>query len=113
MDGRPAEILKANIGFMAIRVPAGQCSIRLEYHTPGLSAGLVLSGLGLVVLVVWMAFGQKLCARLAALAPGRAAAADDVETDAAAEPAEPFTQEEEFHDPTPQPKEDEHEPEEE
>lgn len=113
VDGRPAEILKANIGFMAIRVPAGQCSIRLEYHTPGLGAGLALSGLGLVVLVAWMAFGQKLCARLAVLAPKRAAEAYEGGGEAPAESAQPFAPEEEFHDPNPQPKEDEHEPEEE
>ncbi len=98
IDGRPAEILKANVGFMALRVPEGERTIRLEYHTPGLSAGLALSGLGLVLLAGWMAFGQKLFERAEALAAKRAVRAD-------AQAAE------EFEDPTtPQTKEDDHEP---
>ena len=41
VNGEEAVIEKANIGFMAVRVPAGQTStIRFQYDTPGLIPGL-------------------------------------------------------------------------
>ena len=44
VNGKPAEIVKANIGFMAVRVPKGQTSdIEFKYRTPGLKMGLVIS----------------------------------------------------------------------
>ncbi len=51
IDGESAEIIKANVGFMAVRVPAGNCEIRFEYKTPGLITGL-LATLGSAVLFV-------------------------------------------------------------
>jgi uncharacterized membrane protein YfhO len=66
VDDMPAEILKANLGFMAVRVPEGERTVRLEYHTPGLSIGTALSGVSLPVLAGWMIWGKKLAAPAAA-----------------------------------------------
>ena len=60
VDDMPAEILKANLGFMALRVPEGERTIRLNYHTPGLSSGVALSALSLLVLAAWVLWGGRL-----------------------------------------------------
>ena len=39
VDGEPAQIEKVNVGFMAVRVPEGEHTIRFDYNTPGLSTG--------------------------------------------------------------------------
>ncbi|MBQ8917409.1 MAG: YfhO family protein, partial [Oscillospiraceae bacterium] len=67
VDDMPAEILQANVGFMAIRVPEGERTVRLDYQTPGLGAGLAVSVTGFFVLAVWMTLGG----RLQALVPAR------------------------------------------
>lgn len=43
VNGLPADIEKVNIGFMAVRVPAGENVIRFEYNTPGLMEGGLIS----------------------------------------------------------------------
>jgi len=74
VDDMPAEILKADLGFMAIRVPEGERTIRLDYRTPGLTAGMALTASALAVLAVWFRFGPVFCDRLTAAAQRRAAA---------------------------------------
>lgn len=50
VNGKEAVIEKVNVGFMAVRVPAGQTSaIRFNYMTPGLIPGLCIT-LGCVVI---------------------------------------------------------------
>ena len=45
VNGEPAEIIPCNVGFMAVRCPAGQdVTIRFDYMTPGFIPGLWLSG---------------------------------------------------------------------
>ena len=43
VNGQPAEIEKVNVGFMAVRVPAGTSTIRFDYYTPGLTAGICVT----------------------------------------------------------------------
>lgn len=56
VDGEPVEIEKVNVGFMAVRVPEGEHTIRFEYETPGLSVGIlvtfVCAGITLVYLLI-------------------------------------------------------------
>lgn len=52
VDGRPCELRAANTAFMALDLTAGHHHIELRYVTPGLAAGLAISGAGLVVLAV-------------------------------------------------------------
>lgn len=49
VNGEPARIEKANLGFMAVRVPAGESTIAFTYRTPGLLPGLVITLGGLAV----------------------------------------------------------------
>ena len=39
VNGQPSEILRANVAFQAIKVPAGSNTVELRYREPGLAAG--------------------------------------------------------------------------
>jgi len=54
VNGKPALIEKANIGFMAVRVPAGDSEIRFDYIAPGLVVGLCGAGAGIAILAVYL-----------------------------------------------------------
>lgn len=57
VNGQPTEIEKVNIGFMAVRVPANQTStIVFNYKTPGLTAGIVVSCVSVVIFIAYMVF---------------------------------------------------------
>ena len=43
VNGAPAEILRAGVGFMAVKCPAGESEIVFSYQTPGLAAGAWIS----------------------------------------------------------------------
>lgn len=50
VDGQEAEVEKVNVGFMAVKVPAGDHSIEFRYMPAGFKKGAVLSLAGLVLL---------------------------------------------------------------
>ncbi len=50
MDGEPVEILKANVGFMAVEVDGEGHELRFSYVTPGLDLGLASTGATVVLL---------------------------------------------------------------
>ncbi len=54
VNGAPALIEKANVGFMAVRVPAGQSTIRFDYVTPGLMLGAKITLAALAVLALYL-----------------------------------------------------------
>lgn len=55
VNGEPAEIETVDIGFMAVKVPAGEAEIRFNYMTPGLLPGIAVTGGAVIILVVyWM-----------------------------------------------------------
>ena len=54
VNGEPAVIEKASVGFMAVRVPAGEAEIRFDYMTPGLIPGAAVTGGGLVLLGIYL-----------------------------------------------------------
>lgn len=55
VNGQPAEVVKANVGFMAVLCPAGtNVEIRFNYMTPGLFYGLLLSLGALVLFLLYM-----------------------------------------------------------
>lgn len=54
IDGKPALIEKVDVGFMAVRVPKGEHTIRFNYFTPGLKAGLLLSLAGFLGLCAYI-----------------------------------------------------------
>lgn len=54
VNGQPAEIYKANVGFMAVVVPEGESTIRFHYYTPGLTGGIILSAVGFGVFAAYV-----------------------------------------------------------
>jgi len=54
VNGQQAEILKANIGFMAVAVPKGESEIVFTYKTPGAVNGLLVSLLALLALTAYL-----------------------------------------------------------
>ena len=54
VNGNRTVIERANVGFMAVRVPAGDAVIRFDYRTPGLAMGLFASAGGLAALLVYL-----------------------------------------------------------
>lgn len=52
VDGKKADLLRADTMFSAISLEAGHHDITLKYHTPGLLAGFILSILGIILLVM-------------------------------------------------------------
>ena len=54
VNGRETQIVKSNIGFMAVAAPAGDCDIRFTYMPPGLTAGLGVTLFGAVLLAVYL-----------------------------------------------------------
>ncbi len=56
VDGQPAKLLRANTAFLGLELEPGSHTITLQYRTPGLTAGLVISLVGIlafVAIVVW------------------------------------------------------------
>jgi hypothetical protein len=53
VNGAPARILPANYAFRAVVVPAGRSRVEFAYWPPGLTTGLVVSGLSLGLVGVW------------------------------------------------------------
>ena len=58
VDGQRAEVIKVDGGLMAVAVSQGSKSVELVYREPGLIAGVILSGIGLLLFLVYM-FVQK------------------------------------------------------
>jgi hypothetical protein len=52
VDGRPADLLRANVAFRAVAVPAGRHAVEMVYRPTAALAGLVVSGITLAALVV-------------------------------------------------------------
>lgn len=55
VNGEKTEIVKANVGFMAVKAPAGENTIVFRYRTPGLYEGIAVSfaALNVWILYVW------------------------------------------------------------
>ncbi len=54
VNGEKAEIVKANIGFMAVKVPAGVSEIRFSYTTPYLYIGLFVSASFVAIFIIYL-----------------------------------------------------------
>ncbi len=60
VDGEPVKVEKANVGFMAVRVPAGEHTVRFDYMTPGLITGAMVTLASAVILAGYMLICIKL-----------------------------------------------------
>ncbi len=54
VNGQKAEIIRANVGFMAVKVPSGQQSIVFTYTPPMLYMGITISVVAVAVFAVYM-----------------------------------------------------------
>ncbi len=54
VNGKETMIEKVNVGFMAVRIPAGSVTVEFTYKTPMLNIGIIISLLALVILVVYL-----------------------------------------------------------
>ncbi len=54
VNGKETEIIKANIGFMAVPVGSGVSEIVFSYKTPGLMLGVQITALSLVVFIIYI-----------------------------------------------------------
>ena len=54
INGEPAEIIKANIGFMAVRVPAGDNEIRFSFVPKGFYEGIAITIICILLLVIYV-----------------------------------------------------------
>jgi len=52
VDGRPAPLLRANVAFRAVAVPAGRHAVEMAYRPPAALAGLLVSGITAMALAV-------------------------------------------------------------
>ena len=60
VDGKPVRVEKANVGFMAVLVPAGEHTVRFNYMTPGLKSGAVITVVAAVMLIAYIIVCAKL-----------------------------------------------------
>ena len=61
VNGAPAEIEVVDIGFMAVRVKGGITNkIEFKYKTPGLFEGAIVTGVSILVFVLYIAVCSKL-----------------------------------------------------
>ncbi len=54
VNGEPVEIIKSNVGFMSVVAPAGDNEIVFTYRTPGLSAGILISFIALIIFLAYL-----------------------------------------------------------
>jgi len=55
VNGKATPILAANYAFRAIEIPAGTSMVEFSYWPPGMTAGLIISAIALLLTVI-MAF---------------------------------------------------------
>lgn len=54
VDGKPVRVEKANVGFMAVPVPEGEHTVRFNYMTPGLKAGVCITIASAVIFAAYL-----------------------------------------------------------
>lgn len=59
VDGKETEIKELAGTFMGIELDAGTHEIEMEYHTPGFKAGMILSGVGVVLFIGYEVVSKK------------------------------------------------------
>lgn len=61
VNGQETQVEKVSVGFMAVRVPAGENHIVFTYTTPGLKTGALISAGSLVLLLLYLFLTRRFC----------------------------------------------------
>lgn len=59
VDGKETPLYQGNIMYMVLPVTAGDHSITLTYHTPGLTAGMTASAIGTLLWILLILYGRR------------------------------------------------------
>ena len=59
VNGEKADVEKVSGGFMAVRADKGDNTIVFRYRTPGLTAGLLMSGAGILLLALYLVIARR------------------------------------------------------
>ena len=59
VDGTPAEALRVNYGFLGVVLEPGSHEIEWRFTPFGLRAGLMISGLAVLILLAWTHAGRS------------------------------------------------------
>lgn len=51
-NGKKATIIRTNTAFIGIQLPAGKHQITLQYQTPGLKLGIIISTIGIMITII-------------------------------------------------------------
>ncbi len=71
VNGRPTPLLRANLAFQAVQVPAGRHLLAITYSDPSFRIGAVVSALAVAAcLLFWFSSSPAALARLGSAAPG-------------------------------------------
>lgn len=54
VNGNPADVEKVSMGFMAVRADKGENSIVFRYRTPGLTTGLIITVIAIILLIIYL-----------------------------------------------------------
>ena len=56
IDGKPTKTFVVNKGFVGANLPAGQHQIKLDYTTPGIKVGKLVSGISWLAFIILLGF---------------------------------------------------------
>ena len=56
VNGKPADILRANLGFMAVVCDAGENDIEFTFTTPGLHTGFLIAGISGIAVPIYLGY---------------------------------------------------------
>ena len=59
VDGEEKELLNVNTGFIGVALEAGEHEIVFEYHTPWLTAGIIISIIGVIAFIVILIIDRR------------------------------------------------------
>jgi uncharacterized membrane protein YfhO len=59
VDGKPAQLLRANFAFRAVKLPPGEHTVRFSYRPLSFFLGAALTFIGLLACVLWMWAGSR------------------------------------------------------
>jgi hypothetical protein len=71
VDGQHAPVLRANVAFRAVPVPAGAHVVEFRYRPRSVLAGLAISAMALLLLAVWWGLHRARAARVPVTGPAQ------------------------------------------